>query len=247
LRSRDRLAADVYTLFDELDTFSGVRDGLRKVAAMESSWAGIPMPLEGRRLVIEPTFPRAKELSDLLVDKKEPKATPYDDCIVRSRFWSVRKRGEVVIFQYPDGRIDWGVSRPTHPVTRLIDTLDCSYAWGLEQEHRAVQTLGTLLRHHVFKQYLLTGMFMEKSPRSGTFYLFRRLRPTLAITAKDDQLRIKAALCMHPIAHYEDTWAGAMTPTDDVIAHLMLMRADEPMFWRRSNQHPPLHPNAGVF
>jgi hypothetical protein len=51
---------------------------------------------------------------------------------------------------------------------------------------------------------------------------------------------------MHPIAYYEGSWAGAMCPTDDVIAHLMLMRGDEPMFWKRSSQHPATSPAAGL-
>jgi len=58
--------------------------------------------------------------------------------------------------------------------------------------------------------------------------------------------RVLAALCMHPIAYYEDSWAGGMPPTDDVIAHLMLMCGDEPMYWRRSNQHPSWRPEAGI-
>jgi hypothetical protein len=37
-----------------------------------------------------------------------------------------------------------------------------------------------------------------------------------------------------------------MCPTDDVIAHLALMRGDEAMFWRRCNQHPPYRPEAGL-
>lgn len=40
--------------------------------------------------------------------------------------------------------------------------------------------------------------------------------------------------------------AGAMCPTDDVIAHLSLMRGDEKMFWRRCNQHPAYRPEAGL-
>lgn len=32
----------------------------------------------------------------------------------------------------------------------------------------------------------------------------------------------------------------------DVIAHLALMRGDEHMFWKRSNQHPPYRPEAGL-
>jgi len=37
-----------------------------------------------------------------------------------------------------------------------------------------------------------------------------------------------------------------MVPTDDVIAHLMLMRADEHGFWKRANQHPLDRLEAGL-
>ena len=74
----------------------------------------------------------------------------------------------------------------------------------------------------------------------------RRLKPTVAIRSEGERLRILCCMCMHPIAYYEDSWAGAMCPTDDVLAHLMLMRGDEKMFWRQSNQHPPSRPAAGL-
>ena len=68
----------------------------------------------------------------------------------------------------------------------------------------------------------------------------------MALREHGEQMRILACLCLHPIAYYADSWAGAMCPTDDVIAHLMLMRGDEPMFWRRSNQHAPTRPEAAL-
>lgn len=93
----------------------------------------------------------------------------------------------------------------------------------------------------------MTGAFIETSPRSGVTYMFRRLRPTLAIKAgPDGDLRILCGLCLHPIGYYAGTWGGAMCPTDDVIAHLCLMRGDEPKFWANSNQHEANHPACGV-
>ena len=47
-------------------------------------------------------------------------------------------------------------------------------------------------------------------------------------------------------ARIVNSWAGAMCPTDDVLAHLMLMRGDEAMFWRRANQHAAIDPLAGL-
>jgi hypothetical protein len=108
-----------------------------------------------------------------------------------------------------------------------------------------------MIRHRQMKQYVLTGMFMETSRRSGLAYIFRRLKPTVVLAPSDRSddskpLRILACLCMHPIAYYAGSWAGGMCPTDDVIAHLSLMRGDEHMLWRRSNQHPPYLPEAGL-
>ena len=37
-----------------------------------------------------------------------------------------------------------------------------------------------------------------------------------------------------------------MCPTDEVIAHLLMMRGSEEKFWANANQHPIDHPNAGV-
>lgn len=245
--------AEGLALLNRLDGFAGLRNGLRMVAERDSAWAGIPMPLSGRRLVIEPKFPRAAELSTLLMDKDqaakdaaETERLGFNGVKERNRFWSFHKRAWVVIFEYPDGRIDWGLDRGPHVVDRLMDVMDCSSAWGIEQEGRAVQTLGSLVRHHQFKTYMLTGMFMEKSKRTGLIYVFRRLRPTVVIDLSGDSAKIRCCLCMHPIGYYEGSWAGSMCPSDDIIAHLMLMRGDEALFWRRANQHAAWMPEAGL-
>jgi hypothetical protein len=120
----------------------------------------------------------------------------------------------------------------------MLRTASCSEAWGVEQEQKALLLLGEKITHHQFKQYLLTGLFLERSARSGVSYVFRRLRPTVAISTATGTTKILCTLCLHPIAYYGHSHAGAMVPTDDVLAHLMLMRGDEHMFWRRANQHP---------
>lgn len=198
------------------------------------------MPLDNERLVIEPSYPNAAAL--MSIGRKDEKPTCDGNPIkVRNTFWSDKKRSEVVIFEQ-GGKVDWTIIAGVHHFGMDLATLGCSDAWGIEQEHNAIQLLGTLVRHRQLKQYLLTGMFLEHSARSGVHYVFRRLRPTIAFR---DQ-RILAALCQHPIGYYEGTWAGAMCPTDDVVAHLMLMRGDEHMFWKRSAQHAPWLPAAGL-
>ncbi len=202
------------------------------------------MPLEGQRLVIEPTYPKAKELS--AIGNEQEDSDPEDATRkIRNRFWSQKKGRDIVIVEDTiTGKIDWGTVGGVNHFGHDLQTLGCSVAWGIEQERNALDLLGSLVRHHTFKQYLLTGMFLESSERSGVTYVFRKLRPTIAVNAREG--RILAALCMHPIGYYEGSWAGAMTPTDDVISHLILMRGDEHMFWRRCNQHAPWRAEAGL-
>jgi hypothetical protein len=202
------------------------------------------MPLEDERLVVEPSYPHAAALmaigADPIDEDNESKIK------IRGRFWSMHKRSEIVIFEDPDGRINWGLVPGVHHLNQDLRTLGCMDAWGIEQESMAVRTLAEVTGHRQFKQYMLTGMFLESSRRSGVTYLFRRLKPTVAIHVVDGRCKVMCALCAHPIAHYAGSWAGAMCPTDDVVAHLMLMRGDEAMFWRRSTQHPAWTPNAGL-
>lgn len=232
---------------ERFDTHAGMRNGLRRLAAARQEWAGIPMPLEGEHLVVEPTYPHAEGLMNINRSGEAPEAVPAG-VTERKNWWSSRLRCTIVVWN-EDGKVLWGKIGGNQPFALALHTIGCSQAWGIEQEHNAIQLLGTLVRHHQLKQYLLTGMFLETSPRSGLTYLFRRLRPTVAIDARDKSAtasRILCALCLHPIGHYEGSWAGAMCPTDDVVAHLMLMRGDEPLFWRRSNQHAPDRPEAGL-
>lgn len=229
---------------------AGLRNGLRKIAHARREWAGIPMCLDTHDLVIEPTYPNAEALMEPLRPQADvPDEEMLDTSTVRLRnqFWSSHHRRYVVIYE-KDGKVQHGLT-PDGPnqVAKMIHTLGASDAWGIEQEKNAVDTLGSLLRHRQFKQYLLTGMFLERSKRSGVHYLFRRLRPTVAITERGKgPMRTLCTLCLHPIGYYAASWAGAMCPTDDVISHLMLMRGDEAMFWRRANQHPAWDPNAGM-
>lgn len=204
------------------------------------------MPLDGHDLVIEPRYAKGREFMEIFNSKEEPLEQGVS---LRNTFWSHRLQGTVIAWNGLDG-VKWGVLPYNQRLTMMLKTLDCCFAWGIEQEANAVQFLGTLINHHQFKMYMLTGMFAERSKRSNLTYIFRRLRPTLVADARNQEpgnpARILCALCMHPIGYYAETWAGVMCPTDEVIAHLMLMRGDEPRYWRQANQHGPRMPEAGI-
>jgi hypothetical protein len=229
-----------------IEAFDGhafLRNKLREIARDRNEWAGIPMPLTGEQLVVEPTYPNA----DMLMAIGEREIADEDKgYTLRNRWYAPHRRSDVVVMTRPDGGIDWGLEPGVHSLPFALSTLGCSDAWGIEQESNAVRLLADMVSHRQFKQYMLTGMFIESSKRSKVFYLFRRLRPTVAVVANGNKTRILCCLCMHPIAYYRQSWAGAMCPTDDVVAHLSLMRGDEAMFWRRSTQHPAYRPEAGL-
>lgn len=236
---------------------AGMRNALRHIAVKTNEWAGIPMMLEDQPLTIEPTYPYAAKLMELGAKQDEDEETaairqviaeedelsgvlpiPKPETKIRNIFWSWHYRQMVAIFE-EGGKIDWAPLGLGNSMDMQLSTLGVSDAWGIEQESNAVHLLGTLVRHRQFKQYLMTGTFLEKSERSGVHYLFRRLRPTVALSCRGDRMRALCALCLHPIGYYNESWAGAMCPTDEVVAHLMLMRGDEHLYWRRANQHAP--------
>lgn len=123
-----------------------------------------------------------------------------------------------------------------------------AYAWSLEAELAAQAKLQQLLDPLMYKTYILTGAFAEESQLSKVIYMFRRCRPTIAFSGGifSGTRRILACLCLHPAGLYYQTFAGVLVPTDDVIAHLLMMRGDEKRFWKKANHHPIHLANAGL-
>ncbi len=237
----DRAGSVEFSNMERFDSLAYTRNALRTLASKSDMWAGIPMPLGGNvEMVVEPKYALAHLFA------KPEQCGPPEPSRLRNRFYSHHKRGDVVTFNDQDGRVRCGYIPAIHHAGIDIQTMGASDAWGIEQEANALQTLADMIPHHAFKKYLLAGSFLESSERSKITYWFRKLKPTVALHEVDGEMKILAALCMHPIAYYAGTWSGAMCPTDDVIAHLSLMRGDEAMYWRRCNQHPAHRPEAGL-
>lgn len=241
MRSEESRAAEIV---ESCDRFAKLRNQLNDLAGAASEYAGIPMPLNGESLVVEPSYPFAELLNKPA--ERDVDSLP-EGTKVRNVFWSKRRKVMFGITEDKDGKITWAwMPGSGNQVDLLIRTLGCSDAWGVSQEANALQLLAEMMPYHMFKRYLLTGTFIETSKRSGITYVFRKLRPTVAIRFSEEGAHVLCALCMHTIGHYRDSWAGAMCPTDDVIAHLVLMRSDEHRYWKVSNQIPAGWPNAGI-
>lgn len=250
-------------------SYAEISRKLSKLYQQRGEWAGVPMPLPGAGLVLAPNYPLADKVLQMQ-EILEPGSTTPKPVDAEMAGWRMVNswrgttkhgvQGTIVILHHDDGRVSWGLDAEQPKRNRfLFGPFKACDAWSLDVEFNAIDKLGTLVSKRALEQYMLTGQFLETSKRSGLIYLFRRGRPTVVLTthpcfensprrsrARTDEPRILICLCLHPLAYYENTWSGAMVPTDDVIAHLMLMRGDERLFWRRANQHSPLDPESGI-
>lgn len=243
---------------------------LQHVAESRGEWAGAPIPIESGPIVLERRYPY-QGLQGLQYDQSHPiygfdradvrgkrcfelcRDTPdlIESCETINSWYCRSHQAMILVLKHPDGRVFHGRLYSANADNRLwtdFKTLRACTAWKPEAEERAISKLKAHISADCFKQYSLTGGFLEHSKRSGVVYWFRRLRPTVALANPllPGGLRVLATLCLHPIGYYGGTFAGVMVPTDDVIAHLLLMRADEHFFWRKCNQHPVWSPGSGV-
>lgn len=239
----------------DFTTFRGL---INHLSDRIGEWAGIPVPVDHTRIRVEDRYPW-KGIENLGNDTETQvicSDTDINESIsIRNRWYCRSKESTVVVFT-KDGKVNFYLEPKLRYVAKLdywLNTMGCATAWEPAAEIEAQHKLSTLIPDHLMNMYFMTGTFLETSPRSRVTYLFRRLRPTIAmVPAKrldnpdEDRMKAIAVLCMHPIAYYERTWAGAMVPTDDVIAHLLMMRGDERKYWALCNQHDPESPEAGL-
>lgn len=227
----------------------------------DGEYCGVPLPLPGLGLTVAPGYPEAQaarlRVVQEIMDSGDPVAVAraaakadQPGSVVLNRWHSSKYRGDVLLWQDAAGKRDFGIVPDKIMANQfLLGSMSTLDAWDLDTELTACEALAEMLTERMFKCYVLTGQFLETSKRSGLTYLFRRLRPTVVLTPHkaETEMGILCALCLHPLAYYASTRCGAMVPTDDVIAHLTMMRADEHLYWKRSNQHPAIRPEAALW
>jgi hypothetical protein len=191
-------------------------------------------------------------LQAIVDNGKEPTVVPALERIV-NHWYSHAKRGVVYLYRTDVGRLAWIVDHD-QPRRNLLwfNSFAAMDAWNVQAEHKAMERLKGLISERMWRAYYLTGGFLETSKKSDLTYWFRRLRPTVVLTTHGNGLvsgagsRILVALCLHSVAYYADTFCGGLCPTDDVVAHLLMMRADEHRFWKHANHHEPHSVLAGL-
>jgi hypothetical protein len=223
----------------------------------QQDWSGLPVPVMGLNLVLEPRY-KHKCLSDFqwkeFYDQEgirhpidEPAQQEASEFSTVNSWWNSQYKVTIVVVKDKLGRAQSRVLfEDKDKLSITLRTLEAAAAWPVDAEQKAQKKLAGLIPAELFELYLLTGHFLETSSRSQLTYLFRKGRPTIVLREVEEGWYGLCALCLHPIGYYGDTWAGVMCPTDEVIAHLLMMRGSEEKFWANANQHPLDHPAAGV-
>jgi len=239
----------------DLATYSQASRHLAASMLEEKGWSGLPIPVVGLKLILEPRYKhkaiaefRWKEFYD---DDGTRHEIPEEQSPEPSEFtwinswWNSRYQLTVIVLRDKAGRARFNISTEDR-LSMTIRTIEAAAVWPVEAEQKAQRKLESLIPAESYELYMLTGHFPELSKRSQVTYLFRKGRPTIALRQNEEGASVLCALCLHPIGYYDKTWAGVMCPTDEVIAHLLMMRGSEEKFWANANQHSVEHPAAGI-
>lgn len=229
-----------------------------RASEVKNDWQGIPVLLDDPKVVVHDRHPMREFFEqqrglDVKVMVGGPSDVPADERII-NHWYCPQRNADVVIMEGGGRRYHVLLRRaPDRSMDRLdlwLTTLGAADGWDTAAEAKARRKLRGMLTDRQWRHYDLTGSFLETSPRSRLTYLFRRLRPTVVMTPRnrrgDDVMRVLAVLCLHPIGYYERSWGGCMVPTDDVIAHLTMMRGTEAYYWSKANAHESAAPEAGL-
>lgn len=232
---------------DQELSFDRIKKAICLLAESKKDWCGYPIPIHDFKLSIAPSLPY-KNLNGMSLSD-DTDMSEYENIELVNSWHSYRYGYDVCIYEDTVTKERWHTITPSTAGSRLtfaLNNLGVSEAWDVKAEFKAMKTLKSMVKEHIFEHYVLTGGFVETSERSGVTYFFRRLKPTVALKPRRGSMAILAALCLHPLGHYRGTFGGCMVPTDDVIAHLQMMRGDEHKFWAKSNHHPLHEVSSGI-
>jgi hypothetical protein len=147
--------------------------------------------------------------------------------------------GPIAVEKYHAG---WRLRKLLKTMSTRVDSQN-----SVEAELRALESLKEKVNPSQYRCYVLNGMFPERSTRSDLHYIFRKGYPTIVTSYHGNEAgSVLACLCFHVAGYHKGTYAGVMSPTDDVVAALLTMRADEHSFWKKSGQWPAWDTRSGI-
>ncbi len=240
-------------------------EDINEIAERHGSTYGIPLPPHNDPLhpmVLADGVPLAKQIGInqnlRTVERAQQRASTESELMLRLRNAPVRNSWHVLgdqtvtiidTTQGPYAWIDWDAGMRLRKIVHTAELRSATHLTA-EAELRALESLKGRVQKGQYESYVLNGVFPEHSKRSDLFYFFRKGLPTIVISyhgekAKDGG-RVLAALCLHPMGYYVGTHCGLMTPTDEVIAQLLLMRSDERRYWAKSGQWAATDSRSGI-
>jgi hypothetical protein len=167
---------------------------------------------------------------------------------------SPNKSGEFLIesIKLPLGEeviiIDFYSAHIAHCLLESVTLIAMSIS--VDAEKKAQELLKEYVSDEQYDMYQLTGCIIHSSEQSNREYLIRRGFPTLVFEREEIngevRKKFRLGLCAHAGDYYPGTFAGTLCPTDDVISHLLLLRADEDRFWEASGIHLPVSGRLGL-
>jgi len=214
-----------------------------EIAAERGEWCGAPVPIASFPLSIAEGYGIPTLNGATLGAEESAISDELGEWKIINSWWCPRRGGTVVIFEH-NGKRGHGIElecreRLGGGIKRQLAVFEVAEVQDMEAELIAMDTLRQMIKPHLFAAYVLHGMILESSKKSGVTYWLRKGKPTIALAPdQNGEMKILCALCLHPLGYYEGTTYGAMVPTDEVIAHLIMIRAREAFFWRKANQHP---------
>ncbi len=166
--------------------------------------------------------------------------------------WHPKKGVKITVYQTSEGEY-FHIPLRTYddPYSLLIRTNKVLVRTGnVTAEKKARKNLLSHLNRRQRKELILTGCFVEVG-KNRTNYRIRFNRPTIAFreTKGKEGLRYEefvGSYCLHSLGYYYGTFAGVMAPSDEMLAHLLMIRADEIDFLKEANKHGLEDPLGGV-
>jgi hypothetical protein len=163
--------------------------------------------------------------------------------------WRMLGDKEVCVIQTEEGPMYFPRYFAGLRLRKLLDSafLRSGMSIDADCEIRAMESLKKRINGRQWDSYVLSGIFPELSERSDIHYFFRKGFPTLAVSYHGyPEGRVLAALCLHPVGYYQGSHCGLMTPTDEVISHLLMMRGDERKYWASCGQWSAWDTRSGI-
>jgi len=242
-------AATLREQFDEIDPLAGM--------PLSASYDSLVVPrnseFEKALACIREYLSKCEKKRNIQGNAESLEAEPEHDAPSVINRWETRPKGrtgdygQVEVIRLPNGKSVFRIVLISALAERLLMSFH-SFSnreyQRLRAENRALRVLRRLVGKRRYELYRLTDKIVEFG-RSGVVYIIRKNLPTLALR-NGPHPRLLAALCLHPLGYYEGSFAGALVPTDDVVAHLIMIRTDEHAFWKKANQHQPPDPRAGI-